>query len=151
MGNDLIYLGKISDENLLFYSKKEKKIIVFDFEIYSDIINLNFSSIYIPINAIALSKRLYLLDLLILCEEGNLIQCALNLNNAAFYILAKIKIYKKNIQFKNLIENTEISRKKDVEDEDEEDENEEIIKIVRISKRNYLLINKEDIIYNLKS
>ena len=151
LGNDLIYLGKISDENLLFYSKKEKKIIVFDFEIYSDIINLNFSSIYIPINAIALSKRLYLLDLLILCEEGNLIQCALNLNNAAFYILAKIKIYKKNIQFKNLIENTEISRKKDVEDEDEEDENEEIIKIVRISKRNYLLINKEDIIYNLKS
>ena len=71
---DMTYLGKISEVYLLFYNKGKKIIVLFGLEACYEIISFKINSQLNLINSIVMSLRSNLLDLLILCENGYLVQ-----------------------------------------------------------------------------
>jgi hypothetical protein len=148
---DMTYLGKISDEYLLFYNKEKKIIVLFDFEECFEIISFKFNSQLNPINSIVMSLRSNLLDLLILCENGYLVQGVLNLRAGVFYLLGRAKITNEKDN-KDLVEaeNSKINKNETEEEEVEQEEKTEIVKIIKLAKRNYLLVNNYDQLYNMK-
>ena len=148
---DMTYLGKISEVYLLFYNKVKKIIVLFDFEACSEPFSFKFNSELNPINSIVMSLRLNLLDLLILCENGYLVQAVLNLKVAVFYLLGRAKITNEKDN-KDLVEaeNSKINKNETEEEEVEQEEKTEIVKIIKLAKRNYLLVNNYDQLYNMK-
>jgi hypothetical protein len=150
-GKNMTYLGKISEEYLLFYNKKEEVLVLFDFEECHEVFSFKFNSQLNPINSMTMSSRSNLLDLLILCEDGYLVQAVINLRVAVFYLLGrtKITIEKGN---KDLVEakNSKINENDTKEEEVEQEEKTEIVKIIKLAKRNYLLVNNYDQLYNMK-
>ena len=147
----MTYLGKISEELLLFFNKDKIELVLFDFEECIELISFKFNSQLKPINSMTMSLRSNLLDLLILCEDGYLVQAVLNLRIGVFYLLGrtKINIEKDN---KNLVEaeNSKINKIETEEEEVEQEEKTEIVKIIKFGKRNYLLVNNYDQLYNMK-
>lgn len=147
----MTYLGKISEELLLFFNKDKIELVLFDFEECIELISFKFNSQLKPINSMTMSLRSNLLDLLILCEDGYLVQAVLNLRIGVFYLLGrtKINIEKDN---KNLVEaeNSKINKIETEEEEVEQEEKTEIVKIIKLGKRNYLLVNNYDQLYNMK-
>lgn len=151
-GINLTYLGKISEEYLLFFDKNENKLVVFDFEACIETISLNFNSQLKPINSMPMSLRTNLLDLLVLCEDGYLVQGVINLRVGVFYLLGRTKITNEKDN-RNLIaaENSKINiSEAEEEQEQEPEEKTEIVKIIKLAKRNYLLVNNCDQLYNMK-
>ena len=148
---NMIYLGKISEEYLLFFNKKNKELVLFDFEESLEIFSFKFNSQLKPINSMTMSLRRNLLDLLILCEDGYLVQGVLNLRIAIFYLLGRTKITNEKNN-KDLVEaeNSKINKIETEEEEVEQEEKTEIVKIIKLAKRNFLLVNNYDQLYNMK-
>ena len=148
---NMIYLGKISEEYLLFFNKKNKELVLFDFEESLEIFSFKFNSQLKPINSMTMSLRRNLLDLLILCEDGYLVQGVLDLRIAIFYLLGRTKITNEKNN-KDLVEaeNSKINKIETEEEEVEQEEKTEIVKIIKLAKRNFLLVNNYDQLYNMK-
>ena len=142
------FLGKLNEFLLLLYNNETNRMILFDMAAYTNIIDFPFKSIQKPNVSFTLSKRNDILDLLLLCEEGFLCQYILNMKLGIIYEIAKIKIdilNEKQCQLVDLDNRTSIEKLND-------DKNENgIIKMVNLSKSSYLIITRDNNIYNLKN
>lgn len=142
------FLGKLNEFLLLLYNNETNRMILFDMASYTNIIDFPFKSIQKPNVSFTLSKRNDILDLLLLCEEGFLCQYILNMKLGIIYEIAKIKIdilNEKQCQLVDLDNRTSIEKLND-------DKNENgIIKMVNLSKSSYLIITRDNNIYNLKN
>ena len=139
---NIIFLGKINDKLLLLFCKNDNKIVLFDYISYMNCLKLSFNSPVKPIISFPLSNKIELLDFLILNEERYLIQCGLNIKMGFLYVINKIKVA--HSPLKNNKDNQNISN----------DENElinEVVKIISLKKNNFILITKDNSIYNLKN
>ena len=133
--NDNInYLGKVNEEFILINDPQLNTLSLFDFYKYSTIFRISFNFILKPIIIFPLYKRDSIYDLLFLFENEYLMQFALN-------------IKKKNI---NLISKIKINKSKTKNNTQEKEHQNEIMKIVKLTKKNFLLINEDKLIYNLK-
>jgi WD40 repeat protein len=130
------YLGKINEELILISDPALNSLSIFDFNKYLIIFKLSFNYIYKPIVAFPLNKRGNIYDLLFLFEKGNLMQFSLNTNKKAINCISKIKINKTNLK-----NNTHINEQYDKN---------EIRKMVKLTKRNFLLVDNDKYIYYLK-
>ena len=130
------YLGKINEELILISDPALNSLSIFDFNKYLIIFKLSFNYIYKPIIAFPLNKRGNIYDLLFLFEKGNLMQFSLNTNKKAINCISKIKI-----NMTNLKNNTHINEQYDKN---------EIRKMVKLTKRNFLLVDNDKYIYYLK-
>ena len=140
------FLGKLNEFLLLLYNNETNRMILFDMATYTSFIDFPFKSIQKPNVSFTLSKRNDLFDLLLLCEEGFLCQYILNMKLGIIYEIAKMKIdilNEKQCQLVDLDNRTSIQN-------DDKNEN-EIIKIVNLSKSSYLIITRDNNIYNLKN
>ena len=117
-------------------------MIIFDINSYSNIIKISFNSIQKPLVSFTMNKRTNLLDILILLEEGNIIQYTLNLIIGEIYPKARVKINCTNSQNINLF---------DLNDDNNNENKNNIVKIINLRKTNFLLITEDNSIYNLKN
>ena len=139
------YLGKLNDQLILLFNKDLNQIIIFDLINYYKILELPFNTFQKPIISFTLNKRNNLMDIFFLCEEGNLIQYALNLSIGLLYPDGKAKIDNltdKSFNYYNLydekLNTNNIAIKNNV------------VKIIQLESKNFLLITDENFIYNLK-
>ena len=131
------YLGKIKDDYILFFNNKTNIISIFYIIEYYEILSLNFNNFASPLNVFPLGKREEFVDLLFICEKGNLCQYTLNLNMNYIYLISKINLNK--IKANNLLDlNKEIN-------------NNEIKKYIYFNDRNFLFITENILFYNLKN
>ena len=142
LDNGVIYLGKINDKLLLFFNKIDNKVILFDYISYMNFLKFSFNSPIKPIISFPLSNRIESMDFLILNEEGYLIQCGLNMKIGYIYVINKIKVAQSS--FKNNMGRENIS-------DNEKDFKNEVVKIINLKKNNFLLITKDNSLYNLKN
>ena len=136
------YLGKINEQLLLFFNSLDNKVILFDLIYYVDFMKIPFNSSVKPIISFPLTRRFDYLEFLILCEDGFLTQCAINLKIGFMYIIAKIKVEPQNINT-----NIAIDLNNDV---NEIDNKNKVIKIIELENINFLIITHDNSIYNLK-
>ena len=136
---EILYLGKVNDELILLYNKIEIKIIIYNIISYSMLSKYNFDSSLKPIISYPLN-RTNLKDLLILCEEGYLLQCRINSKNDIIYIINKIKIIHNNPLINSIVNDkiNEINKNK-------------IVKMIKFNKRNFLFLTQDNSIYNLNN
>ena len=130
------YLGKINEELILMSEPALNSLLIFNFDKYSIIFKLSFNFIYKPIIAFPLYKRGNTFDLLFLFEKGNLMQFTLNTKKKTINCISKIKINKTNAK-----NNSQVK---------EQIDKKEILKMVKLSKKNFLLVDNEKYIYYLK-
>ena len=105
-------------------------------------LKFSFNSPIKPIISFPLSNRIESMDFLILNEEGYLIQCGLNMKTGYIYVINKIKVAQSS--FKNNMGRENIS-------DNEKDFKNEVVKIINLKKNNFLLITKDNSLYNLKN
>ena len=132
LNENIDYLGKINEELILIGDQALNSLSIFDFYKYETIFKLSFNYILKPIIIFPLYKRGNIIDLLFLVKKGILMQFALNMNKKTINYISKIKINRNNTQAK-----------------EQYDEN-EILKIVELSKKYFLLVDKDKCIYYLK-
>ena len=142
------FLGKLNEFLLLLYNNEANRIILFDMNAYSNIIDFPFKSIQKPNVSFTLGKRNDLLDLLLLCEEGFLCQYILNINFGIIYEIAKMKIDILNEKIYKLVDLDNHNPNENLNDDKNENG---IIKMVNLSKSSYLIITRDNNIYNLKN
>jgi hypothetical protein len=142
------FLGKLNEFLLLLYNNETNRIILFDMTAYTNIIDLPFKSIQKPNVSFTLGKRNDLLDLLLLCEEGFLCQYILNINCGIIYEIAKMKINILNEKKYKLVDLDNHNPNENLNDDKNENG---IIKMVNLSKSSYLIITRDNNIYNLKN
>ena len=136
---EILYLGKINDELILLYNTIDIKIIIYNIISYSMFYKFIFDSSLKPIISFPLNRTNFK-DLLILCENEYLLQCAINSKNDTIYIINKIKIHHKNPMINNTANDkiNEINKNK-------------IIKMIKFNKRNFLFLTQDNSIYNLQN
>ena len=147
---DINYLGKINEQLLLLFNIVKNTIIVFDLISYFNIIEIPFKSLQKPFISFNLRKRNEILDLLFLCEEDYLVQYALNLKVGLIYEVAKIKIKLPNERRTILLDLNVNVINNDNKKEEENKVKNNIVKIVNLTKSNFLIITRDNNIYNLK-
>ena len=130
------YLGKINEELILISEPALNALSIFDFNNYSTMFKLSFNFIYKPIIMFPLYKRGNVFDLLFLFEKGNLMQFALNIKKKTINCISKIKINKANVK-----NNTQVKEQLDKK---------EILKMVKLTKKNFLIVDDDKNIYYLK-
>ena len=148
MDRHIDFLGKLNEFLLLLYNNEANRIILFDMNAYSNIIDFPFKSIQKPNVSFTLGKRNDLLDLLLLCEEGFLCQYILNINFGIIYEIAKMKINILNEKKYKLVDLDNHNPNENLNDDKNENG---IIKMVNLSKSSYLIITRDNNIYNLKN
>ena len=148
MDRHIDFLGKLNEFLLLLYNNETNRIILFDMTAYTNIIDLPFKSIQKPNVSFTLGKRNDLLDLLLLCEEGFLCQYILNINFGIIYEIAKMKIDILNEKPYKLVDLDNHNPNENLNDDKNENG---IIKMVNLSKSSYLIITRDNNIYNLKN
>jgi len=136
LDENINYLGKINEELILISDPVLYYLSVFDFYKYSTIFKLSFNFISKPIITFPLYKRGNIYDILFLLEKGNLMQFSLNIKTKTINCVSKIKINKTNI--KNNKQGKEHCDKT------------EILKMVKLTKKNFLLVDNDKCIYYLK-
>jgi hypothetical protein len=137
------YLGKIDEYLILLYDKLEKQVILFDINTYESVSKLFFNSSLKPITSLVMNKSIDSFDLLVLFEDEMLAQCVLNSKLKFINLISRLKIQKfKKIDKIKTIKITEENKLK---------KNNEIKKIISFAKDNFLIITKENLIYNLKN
>ena len=129
---DLNYLGKINNQSILLFNRNSKKIILFDLASYSKILEIPFKKFNNPLLCYNLNE-IDSLDLLFINEEGCLAQYLLNKNLEILYEIEKINI---------------INKKMKSESKKEDECN--IIKMINLSNKTFLFLNKENYLYELK-
>ena len=117
-------------------------LVIFDINSYSNIIEISFNYPQRPLVSFPMNKRKTLLDIIILLEEGNIIQYTLNLLIGKIYPKARVKINAMN-ELNNDLYNLN-------GDNINENKN-NIVKIINLRKTNFLLITEDNSIYNLKN
>ena len=126
---------------------------MFDYISYSYNPKFYFNLSLKPIESFPLKHRVDYLDLLLLCEGGYLIQLILDFKKGFIYLVIKIKIYEKNLKINNIslldLNSTNSSQKQNAKKENDNENN--IIKIITLTKTNFLIVTKDNLIYNLKS
>lgn len=143
------FLGKINEFLLLLYNNETNKMILFDISTYKITIDFLFKSIQKPDVSFTLSKRNdEILDLLLLCEEEFICQYILNIKFGIIYGIAKMKIDILNEKIYQLVDLDNRNSKENLNDDKNENG---IIKIVNLSKSSYLIITRDNNIYNLKN
>ena len=135
------YLGKIDDQLILLYNKKESGIILFNINSYESTKKFFINSSLEPTLSFIINKNVDSFELLVLYEGGTLTQCILNSKLNFMNVISKIKIEK--------FGNSKLNSKK-IEESNQKN-NGEIKKIIRFANDNYLLITKGNLIYNLKN
>ena len=146
---DLVYLGKINDQLLLLFDKIQNNLNLFNFNSYSNIKQLPFKSSQKPIGSYLLCKRTDILDILFLCEEDYLTEYSLNLKMGFIYETDKIKIgLDSNNITKGILENSTFNKK---EDKEKNEINNNIVKIINFNKTNFLLMTRDNLLYNFKN
>ena len=147
------YLGKINNKILLLFNKYKNQLILFDYISYSYNPKFYFNLSLKPIESFPLKHRVDYLDLLLLCEGGYLIQLILDFKKGFIYLVTKIKIYEKNLKVNNIslldLNSTNSSQKQNAKKENDNENN--IIKVITLTKTNFLIVTKDNLIYNLKS
>ena len=131
------YLGKINDDYILLFNNITNIISIFYINDYYEILSLNFNNFTNPLNIYPLGRRDDFVDLLFICEKGNLCQYTLNLKMNYIYLISKININK--IKTNNLL------------DLNEEIYNNNIKKYIYFNDRNFLFITEDISFYNLKN
>ena len=134
---NLNYLGKINDDYILLFNNITNIISIFYINDYYEILSLNFNNFTNPLNIYPLGRRDDFVDLLFICEKGNLCQYTLNLKMNYIYLISKININK--IKTNNLL------------DLNEEIYNNNIKKYIYFNDRNFLFITEDISFYNLKN
>ena len=149
INKDLVYLGKINDQLLLLFDKIQNNLNLFNFNSYSNIKQLPFKSSQKPIGSYLLCKRTDILDILFLCEEDYLTEYSLNLKMGFIYETDKIKIgLDSNNITKGILENSTFNKK---EDKENNEINNNIVKIINFNKTNFLLMTRDNLLYNFKN
>ena len=134
------YLGKIEENLLLLYDKLENQVVLFDINTYESVLKLFFNSSLKPVTSLLINKSIDSFDLLILSEGEILAQCVLNSKLNFINLTSKLKIEK--IEKSKAIQPIEEKKQKS---------NNEIKKIISFAKDNFLIITKENLLYNLKN
>ena len=137
------YLGKIDEYLILLYDKLEKQVILFDINTYESVSKLFFNSSLKPITSLVMNKSIDSFDLLVLFEDEMLAQCVLNSKLKFINLISRLKIqkFKKSEKIKTI----------KITEENKQKKNNEIKKIISFAKDNFLIITKENLIYNLKN
>ena len=148
MDRHIDFLGKLNEFLLLLYNNETNRMILFDMATYTSFIDFPFKSIQKPNVSFTLGKRNDLLDLLLLCEEGFLCQYILNINFGIIYEIAKMKIDILNEKPYKLVDLDNHNPNENLNDDKNENG---IIKMVNLSKSSYLIITRDNNIYNLKN
>ena len=139
------YLGRLNDSYILLFNNNDMAnnlLVIFDINSYSNIIEISFNYPQRPLVSFPMNKRKTLLDIIILLEEGNIIQYSLNLLIGKIYPKARVKINAMN-ELNNDLYNLN-------GDNINENKN-NIVKIINLRKTNFLLITEDNSIYNLKN
>ena len=141
---NISYLGKLNDTYILLFNNetKQNKLVIFDINSYSNIIEISFNYVQKPVVSFAMNKRTTSLDILILLEEGNIIQYTLNLMIGEIYPKARVKINNINSLNNNLFT---------LNGENNNENKHNIVKIINLRKTNFMLITEESSIFNLKN
>jgi len=142
------FLGKLNEFLLLLYNYETNRMILFDMAAYINIIDFPFKSYQKPNVSFTLGKRNDLLDLLLLCEEGFLCQYILNMKLGIIYEIAKMKI---DILDERKVQLVDLDNHNSNENLSDDKNENGIIKMVNLSKSSYLIITKDNNIYNLKN
>ena len=137
------YLGKIDENLILLYDKLENQVVLFDINIYENKLKLFFNSSLKPVASLVINKSIDSFDLLVLFGDETLAQYVLNSKLKIINLMSKIKIEKfKRIEKIKTIKSNEENIQKN---------NNKIKKIISFAKDNFLIITKENLIYNLKN
>ena len=137
------YLGKIDENFILLYDKLENQVVLFDINIYENKLKLFFNSSLKPVASLVINKSIDSFDLLVLFGDETLAQYVLNSKLKIINLMSKIKIEKfKRIEKIKTIKSNEENIQKN---------NNKIKKIISFAKDNFLIITKENLIYNLKN
>jgi hypothetical protein len=137
------YLGKIDENFILLYDKIENQVVLFDINTYESVLKLFFNSSLKPATSLIINKSIDSFYLLVLFEDETLAQCILNTKLKFFNLMSKLKIkYFEKIEQIKTIKKTEETKQKKFS---------EIKKIISFAKDNFLIITKENLIYNFKS
>ena len=93
---NISYLGNLKDFGIILFNNDNNKLIIFDINNYSNISDISSNYIQKPLVSFPLKKRSEFLDILILMEEGNIIQYTLDLVYKQIYQNGRIEINNKN-------------------------------------------------------
>ena len=152
INKELVYLGKINDHLLLLFDKKQNKLNLFNFNLYSNVIQFPFKSSRKPISSYFLYKKTGIFDvlfLLILTEGGYLSQYSLNINMGFIHEYDRIKIGLENNSITKCISDNSIFDKN--EDKEYNETNNNVVKCINFSKTNFLFMTRDNLLYNLKN
>ena len=152
INKELVYLGKINDHLLLLFDKKQNKLNLFNFNLYSNVIQFPFKSSRKPISSYFLYKKTGIFDvlfLLILTEGGYLSQYSLNINMGFIHEYDRIKIGLENNSITKCLSDNSIFDKN--EDKENNEINNNVVKCINFSKTNFLFITRDNLLYNLKN
>ena len=144
--NDINYLGNLDETLILLFNRQINKLIIFDTISYSNIVEMPFNLFYKPIISFTLNKRNNVLDLLILCEKGNINQYSLDLKIGLIYPIGRVKIIQLNSEgdgnlFK-LFDSIKIGNNLS---------NNDIVKIINLNNNNFIFVTNDYSIYYLKN
>ena len=138
---NISYLGKLKDFEILLFNYDNNKLSIFDINNYYYTYEFFFNYIQKPLVSFPLEKSWDSLNILILLEEGNIIQYTLDLVNKEIYQNGRIEINNKNIKKNNYF---------DLNGDNNNNENKNnIVKIIDLHKNNYLIINEDYSFFNL--
>jgi WD40 repeat protein len=140
------YLGKIDENLVLLYDKLENQVVLFDINTYESVIKIFANLSSKPVTSLVINKTIDSFILLVLLEDETLAQCALNSKLKFFNLMSKVKIKKID-----QIDKIETIKTIKLTGENKQKKNYEIKKIVSFAKDNYLIVTKENLIYNLKN
>lgn len=144
--NNINYLGNLDEQLILLFNKISNQLIIFDSVNYYNIVEMPFNLFYKPIISFTLNKRNGMLDLLLLCEEGNINQYSLNLKIGLIYPIGRAKIIRINENGDNLF-NLFLDTPKIGNNLSKSS----IVKIIDLNDNNFLFVTDDYSIYFLKN
>ena len=136
--NDLYYLGKMNNEKILLFNRILKKIILFNLQIYSYVLEISVKCSHNPLSAFYLNTRKDFSDILLIKEEGIISQCSLNTKLGFIHEIDKNQFVEKDNQ-------TPIGTK------NENGFKNTIIKTINLTKNSFLFFSKANYIYKLNN
>ena len=143
--NDINYLGNLDEQLILLFNKQINKLIIFDTISYYNIVEMPFNLFYKPIISFTLNKRKSILDLLVLCEKGNINQYSLNLKIGLIYPIGRVKIIQQNNKDDNLFNLFDsIKMGNNLSKND-------IVKIINYNSNDFIFITDDYSVYYLKN
>ena len=140
-GKNLSYLGKLKEFYILLFDNFSHILIIFDINNYSINYEIPFTYIQKPLVSFEMKYQKNLFDILILMENGNIIQFNLDLSSSQLYQNEIIEINSTNRKNNNYF---------DLNGDNNNENKDNIVKIIELEKTNYMIITEDNSLYNLK-